>query len=299
MRKVGIGLLGMVWVALWIGSRTTEVSAKQEPTKAQAALGVKVTKDVEYGRASGESLRLDLSLPAVVGQKLRPGIVFVHGGGWVGGDKVDFATLAQEMAGRGYVAVSINYRLAPQHPYPANIDDVQRAVRWLRKHATEYHLDPARIGSLGASAGGHLASILGVMDTRDPAAVNAAVSSRVNCVVDYFGRMDLRIEPTGTGFTDYRQRYIGKTKDEAPELYAAASPITYVDSKTVPFLIVQGLRDPQVQPVQSKTMIEALDKAGIESSALFISGAKHGFGGEDAKLAWETARAFLDRHLHP
>jgi acetyl esterase/lipase len=267
------------------------------PQGAAGTEAVKISKDVEYGQADGESLKLDLYQPAMpAGAQKFPGIVFLHGGGWSGGDKNEFAGQAKEMAARGYVAISVNYRLTPKYRYPANIDDVQRAVRWLRSHAEEYHLDPDRIGAMGASAGGHLASMLGVLDTRDPGAKPEALSSRVNCVVDYFGRMDLTLPQGGH---DYRPDYIGKSLPEGMETYREASPIRHVDSHTVPFLIVHGARDPQVYPDQSQQMLAALDKAGVEASLLLLAGQGHGFGGKGAQQAWTAAKSFLDTHLQP
>lgn len=268
-------------------------AAQDQPLTSQRT-GITVRKDVEYGRAAGESLKLDLYLPAQNSPgQLHPGIVFVHGGGWAGGDKNDYRAYARELADRGYVAISVNYRLSPKYRYPAAVEDVQLAVRWLRGHAAEYQLAPDRIASMGGSAGGHLASILGVHDSWGPVPAGAP-SSRVNCVVDYFGRMDLTMDQGGH---DYRPDFIGKSGPEALALYREASPITYVDSHTVPFLIVQGTHDPQVDPEQSKRMLAALDKAGVESSLLLLSGQGHGFQGRAAEQAWDAAKAFLDRHL--
>ncbi|MDQ2730748.1 MAG: alpha/beta hydrolase, partial [Armatimonadota bacterium] len=259
-----------------------------------------VTNDLEYGRADGESLRLDLYVPAHdLFPTVHPALIFVHGGGWSGGDKGEYTDKAQEMAGRGYVTMTVNYRLVPKHRYPAAVQDVQAAVRWARSHAAEYSIDPARIGAIGASAGGHLVSMLGVKEMPDEAGKLDKFSARVACVVDYYGREDLNLEPTGTGFFDYRQGFIGKTKAEAPQLYTEASPITYVDKRSAPFLILQGARDTQVQPIQSQILLAALDKAGVEASLLLLAGAGHGFGGQPGDTAWDTAKAFLDRHLHP
>lgn len=260
---------------------------------------IRIQKDLEYGRVDGISLKLDLYLPAEErsgGGGTRPGILFLHGGGWTGGDKQEFAEKAREMASRGYVAASANYRLAPMHRYPAAVEDVQRAVRWLRTRAGELRLDPNRIGAMGASAGGHLASLLGLLDTLDRSVPGSETSSRVNCVVDYYGRMDLTLE-VGKGGKDYRPTFIGKNHEEALPLYLEASPITHVDVRTVPFLIVQGARDPQVDPIQSQKMFAVLDKANIEASLILLAGQGHGFRGEGAVLAWEAAKGFLDRHL--
>lgn len=263
----------------------------------QPLLPVRVEKNVEYGRESGEPLLLDLYAPTEERPGLRPGIVFIHGGGWAGGDKTEFADKAREMAGRGYVAVSVNYRLAPKHHFPAAVQDVERAVRWLKSRATELHLDPERIASMGASAGGHLAAMLGVRDTWGRKTGPVEVSARVACVVDYYGRMDLNLEPTGTGMTDFRPGFIGRPKSEAQDLWAEASPISYVDAKTAPFLMVHGAVDPQVEPAQSIKMLAALEKANVEATLVLLGNQGHGFRGPAAAQAWDTAKAFLDRHL--
>src|SRR5205085_4485891 len=120
------------------------------------------------------------------------------------------------------------YRLAPMYRYPAAVEDVQRAVRWMRAHATEFRLDPTRVAAMGASAGGHLASLLGLLDSLDKTVGANEPSSRVNCVVDYFGRMDLTLD-VGKNGMDYRPAFIGKNRDEALSLYLEASPITHID----------------------------------------------------------------------
>ncbi len=279
------------------GQNASAVNANRVEMSKAALSQVEVIKNVEYGQADGESLKLDVYQLPAQSDTLRPGVVFVHGGGWTGGDKGSWAAQARDLAAKGYVAVSVNYRLAPNHSYPANIEDVQRAVRWLRSQSAAYHVDTARLGAMGDSAGGHLATMLGVTDAKSDAA--PFVSSRVQCVVDYYGRMDLTLDPTGTGGHDYRPAYIGKSKADALAAYRAASPIFHIDAQTCPILIVQGTHDPQVEPQQSKNMLAALDKANIESSLLLLNGQGHGFSGESARQAWAAACEFFDRHLKP
>src|SRR5205085_1406217 len=113
-------------------------------------------------------------------------------------------------------------------------------------------------------------------------------SSRVNCVVDYFGRMDLTIEPTSASFSEFRSGYIGAPKADALPRWIDASPISHVDSHTAPFLLVHGARDPQVEPIHSEKMLAALDKAGVEASLLLIAGQGHGFNGIGAQVAWDA-----------
>src|SRR5256886_14943428 len=115
--------------------------------------GVTVKPDVTYRTVDGEQLGLDVYRSAKKG-KTRPAVVVVHGGGWSQGDKALFAQQSNQLAERGFVAFSINYRLAPAHPYPAAVQDVEAAVAWVRKHAKEYGVDPARIGALGGAGGG-------------------------------------------------------------------------------------------------------------------------------------------------
>jgi dipeptidyl aminopeptidase/acylaminoacyl peptidase len=109
--------------------------------------------------------------------------------------------------------------------------------------------------------------------------------------------MDLNLEPTGTGFTDYRPAFIGHGKTEAPDLFSDASPINHVDAKTVPFLMIHGTRDTQVDPAQSTRMLAALEKANVEAALVLLGNQGHGFKGPLALQAWDTAKAFLDRHL--
>lgn len=257
---------------------------------------VRVLKDLEYGKVGGEALRLDMYMP---GEKLepRPCIVCIHGGGWTSGDKSSYATRAKEFAEHGYVAVSVDYRLAPKFRYPAAIEDVQLAVQWLRAHAAEYGIRADRIGSTGESAGGHLASMLGVTEALDRKTNTMSESSRVQCVVDWFGRMDLLMDQPPVGFADYRPVFMGKPKKLDRVRWMDASPINHVDAKTPPFLIIQGTRDHQVIPAHSTRMLEALDKAGVEAQLMMVAGNGHGFGGPAASLAWDATLSFFDIHL--
>ena len=157
------------------------------PTSAQNPIRqiIRSTLNVKYVEGGDSAQSLDLFMPDNASNDLRPGIVFVHGGGWVGGDKSEFANRAKELAGSGYVAISVNYRLAPRNKYPVPLQDCQAAVRWLRSHSTEYHVDPNRIASMGSSAGGHLATMLGLTDDLKFERDGQKISSRTNVTVQY------------------------------------------------------------------------------------------------------------------
>lgn len=147
---------------------------------------VEVDRGVAYGTVADELLLLDV---------FRPAVVCVHGGGMWTGSRADMADPARELAWAGYVAFAVDYRLVEaatgRHRWPAQLDDVQRAVRWVRANADRYGVDSRRVGAYGWSAGGQLAALLGMRDTRDAAPELAAYPSRVACVVDLAGDVDL------------------------------------------------------------------------------------------------------------
>ena len=237
-------------------------------------------KDVVYGEAGGEKLKLDVYRKE--GQQgVLPAVILVHGGGWTGGDKKEFAEVSRGLAENGFVSFSVNYRLVKENSnkWPAQLDDVQRAVRWIRANAKKYNIDPNRLGAIGASAGGHLVAFLGTRDTRDNSdEALKNYSSRVNCVIDLFGPADLTLKPEEAKISPLGmalvQNFIGKTPDEAPEAYKDASPITFVDKNTAPMLIYHGTADPLVPLDQSQRLYDRLKKEGI--AVQFIKGEGEG-----------------------
>ena len=285
-------------------------------------------REYQYGEAAGEKLMLDVYLPpgdTAPGTR-RAGILLIHGGGWIGGNRKDVTNEAKAVAKAGYVAVSIGYRLCngpardedPSQPvrnrYPAQIDDCQRAVRWVRKHASEFQLDPDRLGAVGWSAGGHLVSLLGTLDTRDNSDPDlAAFSSRVQSVVNVFGPTDFTVplptvtlagaqpDPKGDTWAARRPIYwlvddlLGSKEADAQK---AASPIYHIDAKTVPFLIVHGAQDYIVPVEQSRAFARALKSAGVDAQLMEFADDGHGFGKPANQKAFaESAMAFFQRTL--
>jgi acetyl esterase/lipase len=271
---------------------------------------VKVLKDVSYGPHVRNVMDIYLPQGGVAGAAAgpRPVIVCIHGGGWAGGSKDVYAWLGDALARRGYVAVSVTYRFAPQDPYPAQVDDVQRAVRWLRHHAKDYGIDPARVGAIGGSAGGHLASLLGLTETREAGEDELSkYSSRVQCVVDCYGPVDL-VAMMRSASAPIVKGFVGKPLEGNEELYRRVSATSYVtkDPPPPPFLIAHGTKDVgtsrgQVPIEQSVDFAEQLKKAGGEATLLKLEGAGHGFtGGGRNKYAQQTLEAaveFFDKHL--
>lgn len=286
---------------------------------------VKVTKDVVYGLIKIETPRkstvtddpkpegvlvteikllLDVYEPSGFSGK-RPGLLLIHGGGWAFGDKADQAVVAKQIAEKGYVVYSVNYRLAPKFHYPAQIDDVQRAVRWVRIHSADYSLDPDRLAAMGDSAGGYLAAMLGTLETRDNSDTTlSGMSSRVQCVVDLYGPVDFTAPASSVKFSSLAagllEGFFGKKRDDAMELYREGSPMMHIDKKCVPFVIMHGDADPLVPLDQSQRFNDALIKAGIESSLIVMEKDGHGFHvAANKEKMLKEALDFLNRHLKP
>lgn len=277
----------------------------------KAEFPVEVRTDMPYGQVEEQALLLDLYLPQDDAQFLRPAVIAIHGGGWQGGDKGAMSWLGETLSRRGYVVASVDYRLAPRWTYPAQLDDVQRAVRWLRKHAQAFRVDSQRLGAIGDSAGGHLAALLGTRETRhDEDTDLSGFSSKVQCVVDIYGPADvvphryLEAMYTPDEIALLREvllALMGKSYDADAALWHDASPLFHVSSDDAPFFIIHGTDDIIVPLDQSVRFAEALRKAGVEVELSVIEGMGH--GPQDADMhkqfmgALEQGMAFFDKHL--
>jgi len=254
----------------------------------------------------GWDLKMDISYPAQFDGPASA-VVYVHGGGWTQGSKEDVpAEVGDALRQAGFILVSLDYRLAPQHKWPAQIEDVKCAVRSLRAHAAQDLIDPARIGAWGGSAGGHLVSMLGVTDTSAGFDVGAYLdqSSRVQAVVDWFGPSDLTsllADPKLSAIS----RDVFNTQPDDQETLGKASPVTYVTSDDPPFLIMQGDHDQTVPPSQSQELYDRLIAAGVPAALEIVRNAGHSFGPiggpiqpDRLEIAAQTA-AFFGQRLMP
>ena len=231
----------------------------------ESADPVSTQQDVEYGAQGGEKLLLDIYQPAEPGCKPRPAIVMIHRGSWTTLDKSTMRPMGNFLARSGFVAASVNYRLldATKTRWPAQLDDVQRAVRWLRANASKYNIDPNHIGAFGHSAGAQLAALLGMEDTRDnsdPAL--AKYSSRVQAVVDVGGPSDFLTNRDADGDAALAN-FFGGDFTKLPVLWCSASPVFHVEKSSAPFLIVHGTSDPQVPIAQAQELYDKLQHAGV------------------------------------
>lgn len=230
--------------------------------------------DIEYGKAAGVSLRLDAFVPDGPGP--HPAVILVHGGGWNAGDKDGgpkkgyMAPMHEPLSAAGFAWFSINYRLAPAHRYPAAVEDVETAIRWLKAHAAEYHVDPRRIALSGESAGGHLVAM---------AAVRANDATRVAAVVPFYGVFDFVAEAKRRkgGIASFTRLFGRETLDATMlKLMHDASPINHVRAGLPPFLLLHGTADQSVAYSQSVDMQSRLRAAGVHCELITIKDGPHG-----------------------
>ena len=271
--------------------------------------GVTVQSNLEYVSGGGAPQSLDLYLPPANGG-MAPVVVFVHGGGWRGGTKDDWHPSFHDLLTHGFAVANLNYRLSTQVPWPAQIDDCKSAVRWVRKHAGDYHLDPDHIGIWGHSAGGHLTALMGV--SNNVAALEGAegvtgVSSAVQAACDWSGPVDLalfsrQVPPLYPHAADLVIQLMGGADKATPENMAQASPITYVSASSVPFLIMHGEKDNIVSQEQPRLLDDALKKVGVESTLIIVPGSDHGIVPHGSQMAnppdvYTPVTAFFEKHL--
>lgn len=259
------------------------------------------TPELEYAQAGDERLQLNLVRPA--GEGPFPAVLCIHGGGFRAGNRESYDGLCKKLAARGYAAATVTYRLAPKHPFPAAVHDVKAAVRWLRAHAEEHHLDPARIGVTGGSAGGHLAQFLAVtagVKEFEGDLGNAEQSSAVKCVVNFYGPSDLtRSYGKSVDAAEVLPLFLGGNLEQARRRHILASPLYWVTPLAAPTLCIHGTQDKYVAHEQAEWIVERLKAADVEAELLTLEGAGHGFKGADLEKAEAAMFAFFDRHLQP
>jgi len=267
---------------------------------------VKAERDVAYAGNQNPRQTLDLFLPRTPkSDKPLPVIVAIHGGGWQNGDKSQTQGVSKYAASGFYAGVSVGYRLSAEATWPAQIYDCKAAIRWVRANASKYHLDPDRIGVVGGSAGGHLASMLGTTARVDGLEGDLGpykgTTTKVRCVVDQFGPSDLPAigdypsQVNHNGPYSPEARLLGCAIPDHKDAARAASPITYVSRDDPPFLIMHGDKDPTVPFNQSERFVKALRAAGVETLFFRVEGGAHGrFRNPEVS---NRIRQFFDKHL--
>jgi len=272
----------------------------EEAEKAPVPDDVEEIKDIQYGDGDGTPLLLDLYLPRDRKEPL-PGVIFIHGGGWSGGKRSDYRYYTMRVAQMGYAVATVSYRLVPKAVFPAAVQDVKCAVRWMRANADKYSINPDRIAAIGGSAGGHLSMMLGYSEgvpELEGKGGHQEYSSAVQAVVNLYGPVDITLpehhdNPTLLGF------FGGKRFDEAPDQYRLASPITHLTADAPPTLIIHGTDDLTVPVDQADLLASRLKELGVEYEYLRLEGYPHTLDiilEANAYCRWHIYR-FLDKYL--
>ena len=272
------------------------------PQRASNAAMPPVTT-VTYSRPNGAALSLDVARPA--DDALRPAVVLLHGGGWASGSRAYTRAPMRSLAARGYVGVSVDYRLARRRSrFPAAVADVRCAIRFLRANHARFGIDPARIVAMGFSAGGHLAAMLAVapdVEALDDGTCDVVgVGPEVAAAVAWYAPFDLRVwrgeRPRAARIV---RAFLGATPEESPELAALASPVEHVGPSDAPLLIVHGTADTVVTLAEPRAMLSAMRDAGVRAHLVEVSEGRHGFpfDGPSHRVATCTTLAFLEEVL--
>ncbi len=242
--------------------------------------GVTVQKSVVVGKAGDRDLLGDLYLPTVAAG-LRPAIVVVHGGGWRKGRPESVRGFGKLLGQAGFVCLLADYRLTGEACWPAQIEDVKCAIRFLRANSSALGVDPDRIGIVGDSAGGHLALMAAVPSTFEGSGGHAAYSSAVAAVGSMYGPTRIRFDPE-------RANHVALMGEQANEEdYDGASPITYDLNNFPPCLLLHGVEDEAVPVSNSVDFHDRLTRLGRPVDLHLFPGLGHAF---DRKTAEEGAR---------
>jgi acetyl esterase/lipase len=241
-----------------------------------------IQRDLAYRMDALATTRLDVYLPAnpsvdAGASGLLPGVLAIHGGSWIGGSKSEYGPQVARLTRHGYVVFAADYQLArPGQPsWPGALEDLREAIRWIRRHANEFRVDPTRLVALGSGSGAHLALLLGTFPS-DHQPEN--VSSRVQAVVSMYGPSDLLDLVAVRSLThEPARRFLGEDSAEWLTRARDASPLEHVSPNGSPALLVHGSDDRWVPLDQSRRMAKSLSLAGVPERLVVVNGARHGF----------------------
>lgn len=263
----------------------------------------RIVRDLEFARIGATRLALDLYLPADVERPQL--VVWVHGGAWRSGSRASMPL--GRLVDQGYAVASVDYRLTPVAPFPAQAYDIKGAIRFLRAEQTRLGVDAERIAIAGDSAGGHLAALVGVSggvaELEGDVGGHREQSSAVQAIVDFFGPTNLttilaQSTPHGLGVRiPALQLLLGGQPEDKPELATLASPVTHVDAGDPPLLLIHGDQDPQVPINQAHELQGRFEACKLPVEFHVVHGGAHGGDVYFDETRTKLVKAFLDRHL--
>lgn len=249
-----------------------------------------VRDKIQFSKVGDRELLLDAYVPKKEGTY--PCVLVVYGGAWRGGNRKQLAGYAKALTEMGMVCFAIDYRLAPKHKFPAQIDDCRAAVKWIRKNAKDYKANPKKLGAIGYSAGGHLVSLLATTGEA-PNEKNGNVDTRLQAVAAGGAPADFRKFPDNGNWAKY---LMGGNLDEVPEKFKAASPTAFVDKNDAPTFFFNGTKDRVVPLAWTKPLYESMKAAGVRTEMHLVEGAGH-MPTAGNPTALKKAYEFLKREL--
>ena len=282
----------------------TSCYAQNNPVIDAFPQGTILKANIPYNGDTLQKHLLDIYLPANAKANL-PLVIFIHGGGWLSNDKyADIGYMKKtvaEIVASGFALASIDYRFSTQAVFPAQMQDCNRAISFLYDNAENYGFDKKRFAVMGFSAGGHLASLVGLSKNNDVENFFMAGSSKsfkVKAVVDFYGPAELVLFPGADDAKSPEAILIGAAPLARPDLAKAASPVTYVDKDDPPFLIIHGEKDQLVSTRQSKLLSAWLNVAGVANELIIVKDAPHFGVMFDADDIRNKVMAFLKKQLN-
>jgi acetyl esterase/lipase len=236
---------------------------------------INVKEDVIYRTLGTRELKADIYYPNVKNKKPAPAVLLIHGGGWVSGSKENLRPMAQRLAQEGFVAITVEYRLSREAPYPAGVVDIKAALDWVRKNAVDYNLDKNKIAVLGASAGAQLATLVGVTPGlsiyREK---DCKIKDGVQAIVNIDGIVSF-VHPEAAAEGEIAGLWLGGLRDENPANWKEASPLEYVDKNTPPTLFINSAQ-PRFHAGRDD-MIKVMETHGIYSEVYTLPDTPHSF----------------------
>ena len=268
-------------ISLLLSFAITHGFSQTNPVMDAFPEGTVLHGNIPYNDDTLQKHLLDIYLPPNAQGKL-PLVIFVHGGGWLSNDKyADIGYMKKtvaEIVSSGFALASIDYRFSTQAVFPAQIQDCNRAVSFLYDNADTYGFDPQRFAVMGFSAGGHLASLMGLSNNDQVNAffmTGTSQSFTFKAVVDFYGPAELILFPGADDAKSPEGLLIGAAPLARPDLAKAASPVTYVDQDDPPFLIIHGEKDALVSPRHSQLLSAWLDAVDVSNELIIVKDAPH------------------------
>ena len=290
--KISECIVGWILVAVLLVTSRPSLSRGGEEEKVPRH-AFTVERNVVYDIASNEELKADIYLPTKKTEGLRPGVLMIHGGAWMSGSKFNVAAHAMKLARNGYVVMAINYRLAPKHKFPAQLQDCMTALKWFGEHANKYKTNTERLATYGYSAGGHLACLLGLKSAQAPVQLGDSREIKLRAIVAGGAPCEFRLIPEESKTLAY---WLGGTRKSLPDQYRDASPTTFVSKNAPPVFFFHGdqdkivpLRSPEALRTrleQKQTLVEMKVVKDHDHIMTFFHGP-----------SMDAAREFLDTHL--